>query len=422
MPECRKPFPLSKSSWPNSVAPDFDIVIVGGGLSGGSLALALQHSAYRIALVEAQTDPERRASPAGNRALALSYGTVCHLRALELWQGLETQAAPITRIHVSDRGHFGATRLCAEDHGVEALGYVITARELENRIAESLESSPIERICPARLRNIRCTPESVFLTLDKNDASLDLSARLLIGADGVSSSVRSLLNIGQFIRDYGQSAIVTQVRPAVDPAGIAFERFTPSGPLAMLPVPNRSCSVVWTQKTRVAERLMELEEPEFLAQLQSTFGFRLGRLQLESRRVLFPLKLVRANSMIAQRAVLIGNTVHQLHPVAGQGFNLGMRDVALLAELLVDNLENQRDPADQALLRAYAKARTSDHRLLIHFTDGLVRVFSNDLPFSGVRGLGLLGLDRCAWAKRTLTRHAMGLGVRMPRIGKGRSG
>ena len=150
------------------MTPDFDIAIVGGGLAGGSLALALEASAYRIALVEAQMDSERRASPAGNRALALSYGTVCHLQALGLWQELQEHSAPITRIHVSDRGHFGVTRLCASDYGVEALGYVITARELENRISEALNASSIERICPARLTGLCCTPEAAALRLSKN--------------------------------------------------------------------------------------------------------------------------------------------------------------------------------------------------------------------------------------------------------------
>ncbi|MGH8557312.1 MAG: 2-octaprenyl-6-methoxyphenyl hydroxylase [Methylococcales bacterium] len=393
---------------------DYDIVVIGGGLSGGSLALALQDCGYRVAVVEAFNDEQRRASPAGDRALALSYGSVCLLKALGLWDRLEQQSAPIRDIHISDRGHFGKTRLSARSEGVDALGYVITARVLEDHIASALEVSRVERICPARLMGFKSGPDSVFLTLRTETGDITPSTRLLVGADGVDSSVRRFLNIGQETRDYQQTAIVTKVRPDIDPVGVAFERFTPTGPLAMLPTLNGCCSVVWTQTTSSAEHIMELNDEDFLARLQSAFGFRLGRMKLESKRVGFPLKLVRAKAMIGPRSVLVGNTVHQLHPVAGQGFNLGMRDVALLAEMIVDDLGKQRDPGGNVLLKAYGSARTKDHETLIRFTDGVVRIFSNDrMPIACARGLGLLGLDRCYGAKHFLTRRAMGLGGQM---------
>ncbi|MCI0666573.1 MAG: 2-octaprenyl-6-methoxyphenyl hydroxylase [Methylococcaceae bacterium] len=402
---------------------DYDIVIIGGGLSGGSLALALQGSGYRIAVVEAFSDEQRRSLPAGDRALALSCGTVCHLKSLGLWDELQQHSAAILDIHISDRGHFGKTRLSARTEGVEALGYVIAARILEDRIASALEISDIERICPARLTSFKPARDSISLTLRKETSDLTLSTRLLVGADGVNSSVRCFLNIGQETRDYHQTAIVTQVRPDIDPAGAAFERFTATGPLAMLPTLDRGCSVVWTQTSAAAEQIMALDDKDFLTRLQNTFGFRLGRLTLESKRVQFPLKLVRAKAMIGPRSVLVGNTVHQLHPVAGQGFNLGMRDVALLAERIRDDLGKDRDPGGNRLLNAYAASRTKDHETLIRFTDGLVRIFSNEwLPLIGARGLGLLGLDRCYWGKHLFTRYAMGLGGRLPRIGTGLTG
>ncbi len=399
---------------------DYDIIVIGGGLSGGSLALALQDTGYRVAVVEAFSDEQRRSSPAGDRALALSFGTVCLLKSLGLWNQLEHQSAPIWDIHISDHGHFGKTRLSARSEGVDALGYVITARVLEDSIAAAIEVSKVERICPARLMGFKSGPDAVFLTLRKTTSDLTPSARLLVGADGVDSSVRRFLNIGQETRDYRQTAIVTQVKPDIEPAGVAFERFTTTGPLAMLPALDGCCSVVWTQTTSSAQHIMALDDEDFLTRLQSAFGFRLGRLRLESKPVQFPLKLVRAKKMTGPRSVLVGNTVHQLHPVAGQGFNLGMRDVALLAEIIVNDLGMQRDPGGNALLKAYAAARTKDHDTLIRFTDGVVRIFSNDwLPLACARGLGLLGLDRCYPAKHFLTRHAMGLGGRMPRIGAG---
>jgi 2-octaprenyl-6-methoxyphenol hydroxylase len=372
--------------------------------------------------VEAFGDEQRRASPTGDRALALSYGTVCHLKSLGLWDELEPQSAPILNIHISDQGHFGKTRLSARNEGVDALGYVITARVLEDKIASALELSDIERICPARLTGFQSAADSVFLTLGNVTSEWTASTRLLIGADGVNSSVRRFLNFGQEIRDYHQTAIVTQVRPDLDPAGVAFERFTATGPLAMLPTLDGCCSVVWTQTSAAAEQIMALDDRDFLMRLQTAFGFRLGRLTLESKRVQFPLQLVRAKQMIGPRSVLVGNTVHQLHPVAGQGFNLGMRDVALLAEMIRVDVGKLRDPGGNALLKAYAEARFKDHETLIRFTDGVVRIFSNDWsPLAGARGLALLGLDRCNSAKHLLTRYAMGLGGRLPRIGTGLS-
>ncbi|MGR9107322.1 MAG: 2-octaprenyl-6-methoxyphenyl hydroxylase [Gammaproteobacteria bacterium] len=396
----------------------YDIVIIGGGLSGGSLALALTGRGARIAVVEACSDEQRRASPAGDRALALSYGTVCLLKSLGLWHELEAYSAPITDIHISDRGHFGKARLSASDEGIAALGYVITARILEDRIASALEDADVERICPASLSGFTIEPDRVFFSLEKGVDGVQGSTRLLVGADGVNSSVRRLLNIGQETRDYQQTAIVTTIRPDINPAGLAFERFTADGPLAVLPMVEGRCSVVWTQSTETAKELMALDDEAFRERLQNAFGYRLGRMHLEAKRVQFPLTLVRAKRMIGPRSVLVGNTVHQLHPVAGQGFNLGMRDVALLGEMLGDHLDQRRDPGSESLLKAYAAARSRDHEILIRFTDSIVRVFSNAWsPLVGARGLALLGLDRWDFGKHLLTRHAMGLGGRLPRIG-----
>ncbi len=397
---------------------DYDIVIIGGGLSGGSLALALQDTGYSVAVVEAVTDEQRHSSPAARRALALSYGTVNLLRSLGIWEGVAEKSSAIRDIHVSDRGHFAKARLSAEKEGVDALGYVITAGGLEDHISDILESSPIERICPARLMGFSAGPESVCLTLRRGEEDLTPVTRLLVGADGVQSSVRRFLNIGLETRDYRQTAIVTVIRPEVDPLGMAFERFTSTGPLAVLPMVDGCCSVVWTQAAEEAERIMALDDQKFRTRLQDAFGFRLGKLELESVRVQFPLELVRAETMIGPRSVLVGNAAHQLHPVAGQGFNLGIRDIALLAEMIIDDAGQCRDPGAPRLIEAYAEARRTDHEAVIRFTDGVVRVFSNDwLPAVGARGLGLLFLDHCSMAKHWLTRHAMGLGGRVPRIG-----
>lgn len=396
---------------------NYDLIIAGGGLAGGCLALALQPSRFRIGLVEAIGEEMRRASPAGDRALALANGTVRTLDDLGVWHRVAHEATPIRHIHVSDRGHFGKVRLCAEKEGVEALGYVITARILEQAVDAGVREAAVDRICPARVTGLKAGASDITVRIEQGGESADVSARLLVGADGSDSSIRRLLEIGQKSRDYGQTAVVTLVQTGKEPQGTAYERFTPAGPLAFLPAGGSRCSVVWTLTREDAEIAMTQPEPRFLERLQACFGYRLGRLELLAPRRAFPLKLIQAQKMVSSRAVLLGNAMHQLHPVAGQGFNLGLRDVVELAEMLVDHGRGGGDPGDKGLLAEYAKRRAVDHRRVIGFTDTVVRLFSNQWPaLTAARNAGLLALDHTGAAKRILARYAMGLGGRLPRL------
>lgn len=392
-------------------------MIIGGGLTGGCLAFALQSSGLKIAVVEAFTDEQRRASPAGNRALALANGSQRFLHQLGVWSGAKERAVPIKNIHISDRGHFGKTRLVAEEEGVDALGYVVTARILEDSISLILDSAGVERICPARLIGLQSGTDSVCVSLKQGEECLNLDVRLVVGADGGNSTVRRLVNISQQVRDYHQTAIITVVKPEIEPNFTAFERFTSSGPLALLPTENESCSVVWTQTSESAESVMALSEKAFIEKLQSAFGYWLGALKCTASRGSFPLKLVQANRIISERTVLIGNAVHQLHPIAGQGLNLGIRDVAALAEMIINQCAAGKDPGASELLQRYAKIRNRDHQRVISFTDGLISIFSNNwIPVVAARNAGLLALDCLPWAKHLMARHTMGLDGRLPRL------
>jgi len=396
---------------------EYDVLIVGGGLAGGSLALALGKTSLKVALVESVPEDIRLASSAGERALALSWGSSQILDQIGIWRGAEQKAAPIRHIHVSDRGHFGKLRMSAEREGVSALGYVATARVLEDQVASALAGSPVSVICPASVEGLESNGEVVDVRLRREEGSLNLTARLVVAADGGNSTVRKLLGIGQSQRDYGQTAIVTEVEAARSSDYTAYERFTPVGPLALLPMGKKRYSVVWTQKTDGAKHVLGLSEAEFISRLQSEFGFRLGRLTLASARQGFPLKLIRAERMTDECVVLIGNAVHQLHPVAGQGLNLGLRDVALLVEMLEARLAFGEDISERAFLEQYAQARLNDHGRVIGFTDSTVRIFSNEFaPVALARNLGLLGLDRYIPGKRLLAQYAMGLGDRIPRF------
>lgn len=400
---------------------DYDLLIVGGGLAGNCLALALKDTGLKIAIVEANTREQLHDSTAGDRALALAAGTVKMLEALGIWQGIGQAATAIKSIHISDQGHFGKVRLSAQKENVEALGYIITARDIEAHVAGLVSDAGIELLCPARLVGLMAGNNTVNVSLKRGDEPLNISAKLLVGADGGNSSVRKLLEIAQHTTEYGQTGLVTTVKSSLPHNNIAFERFTASGPLALLPVGTDHCAVVWTRSSEDADALMSGSETDFLTELQQCFGYKLGKLSLAAPRRAFPLSLIRAEKMIAARTVVIGNAVHQLHPVAGQGFNLGLRDVVQLAEMIVKQHQAGLDIGATDFLTAYAESRQKDHDRTIGFTNSVVRIFSNEwLALAAARNIGLAILDHIPSAKTLLTRHAMGLAGRLPRLGNRR--
>jgi 2-octaprenyl-6-methoxyphenol hydroxylase len=396
----------------------FDVIVVGGGLAGNCLALALNGSGLRVAIIEANTKEHMLNSAMGDRALALAAGTIATLEGLGIWQDIHQKATAITDIHVSDRGHFGKVRLSARKQNVDALGYVITARDIESHVAELVDKAEITQFCPARLVGLMSDETEVNASIKFKDDSLCLTAKLLVGADGGNSSVRRLLDITQQVTEYGQTALVTTVKTSLPHRNTAYERFTESGPLALLPVGKNRCSVVWTRSTEDADSLMSGSEGDFLEALQHCFGYRLGQLTLAEPRRAFPVSLIRADRMHSGRAVIIGNAVHQLHPVAGQGFNLGLRDVVQLADMLLKQHEQGEDIGSATFLNEYVSAREQDHRNTIFFTDTLVKLFSNDwLAVAAARNIGLAALDHLPAAKALLSKHAMGLAQRLPGLG-----
>ncbi|MDD4916095.1 MAG: 2-octaprenyl-6-methoxyphenyl hydroxylase [Methylococcales bacterium] len=394
---------------------DFDLIIVGAGLAGNCLALALKDSGLKIAIIEAASRQQLKDSPLGDRALALAAGTVQLLQMLGAWPGMADKATAIKQIHISDRGHFGKTRLSAAEQNVDALGYVILAREIEEHLADLIAQTPIRCFYETRVAGLMSGNTAVNLSLKQGGVSLNLSAQLLVGADGGQSTVRRLLEISQQVSEYGQTALVTTVQSALPHHNTAYERFTASGPLALLPADGRHLSVVWTRSHDQAQDLMNGGDAELLDQLQACFGYRLGALSLKAPIRAFPLSLIRANDMVSGRAVIIGNAVHQLHPVAGQGFNLGIRDVAKLAEMLLEQAGLSGDIGSAALLKKYAMQRQRDHDKTIGFTNNIVRIFSSDnFPLSVLRNAGLTLLDHLPPAKQLLAQHAMGLAEQLP--------
>jgi 2-octaprenyl-6-methoxyphenol hydroxylase len=403
------------------MTPDYDVLIVGGGLVGASLACALGGRGLRVAVVEAVPFRSEQQPSYDDRTLALAQGTSRIFAAMGLWEELRGGVTPIHVIHSSDRGRFGFTRLRREEEGVEALGYVAPARLLGAVLGPRLESLPgVELICPARLRHFQVDGQGVEVSLDLDGETRVLRGRLLVAADGSQSRVRESLDIATTQWTYGQTALIANISPQLPHKHVAYERFTDSGPLALLPMSEGRCSLVWTLRDEQVDEVLQLPDARFLARLQERFGHRLGRFERVGTRHAYPLSLVRARESVRPRVALIGNALHTLHPIAGQGFNLGLRDVAVLAELLVDAHAAGQDPGDLALLQRYADWRGTDHQRVIAFTDGLVRLFSSPLASVGcLRDAGMVALDLLPPAKRLFGRLTMGRSGRLPRLARG---
>ncbi|MBU0499759.1 MAG: 2-octaprenyl-6-methoxyphenyl hydroxylase [Gammaproteobacteria bacterium] len=399
---------------------EFDIAIVGGGMNGAALALALSGSGLSVAMIETLALDAGYRPSYDDRGIALAHGTARILKNIGVWDHLRPNAEPIRRIHVSDRGHFGFTHLDAAEEGVAALGYVATAHAIGAALATGLKSTEGLRLfCPATLERFTIGADRVELSLRQQGQSLPMGARLLVAADGAESPIRSQLAIPVREWNYGHHALIANLTPALPHRGVAYERFTDSGPLAALPLPGNRCAIVWTALDQQVDEIMGLDDEAFLARLEQRFGQRLGRFGKLGARAAYPLKMRQVREHYRPRALIIGNAAHTVHPIAGQGFNLGIRDVALLAELLIDAARAGSDPGAEALLQAYAAGRDRDQQAVTLATDLLARLFSNPLPPLRIaRDLGMLAIDLLPGATHLLARRAMGLGGRLPRLAR----
>jgi 2-octaprenyl-6-methoxyphenol hydroxylase len=278
-------------------------------------------------------------------------------------------------------------------------------------------------VTPASVSAVAVEERQVRLEIAAGAEPRSLAARLVVAADGAESLVRRASGVAAVRWDYGQTAVISGVAPQRFHAHVAYERFTPSGPLAVLPAADARCVVIWTLAPPAASRVLELDDASFLAELQQHFGWRLGRLTAPGKRFAYPLALTRAEAPSAPRLAIIGNAAQGLHPVSGQGFNLGLRDAAVLAEVIAEALAaagGRADPGSAALLERYAAWRATDRRAVIAFTDGLVRLFGSPFaPLCAARGLGLMLFDLSPTAKSALSRLSLGFSGRLPRLARG---
>lgn len=361
--------------------PDYDVLIVGGGPVGAATALALRSAGLALGLVEARTAQAVREDP---RPIALSHGSRLILERLGVWERL-APATPIERIHISQRGGFGRVELDANEAGLPALGYVVDYGRLATTLVRALEAQGGCHLVQAAVSTLESGPDAAIARFDADTGPGQATARLLAVADG-----GALAAAGARTRDYGQSVVTTRVACGIPHRNVAYERFTTDGPLALLPTGDQ-LALVWTTTPQQAQLLCELSEAEFLGRLQSAFGNRLGAFSRPGARARYPLALKVTERVAGPRIVALGNAAQTLHPVAGQGLNLGLRDAWELATTVRSCDRGEIGAA--AHLGAYQARRRFDRRGAIGFTDGLVRLFSNDFaPLRLVRGLGLAAL------------------------------
>lgn len=408
-----------------------DIAIVGGGMVGASLALLLAQAlpSSRISLIERQSvepvSTEALSKPYhpsfDARSTALSESSVDIYRRAGVWSSLSAFTTAIETVHVSDRGHLMGDRLSAADYGVEAVGYVVDNSGLGQILSQQLHNcKTIDVIAPADVTAIAPLRQGHRLTLQSSvpDVAHTLTASLVIVADGADSALRRQLGIGIQEQQYGQSALIANVAFSQPHNGVAYERFTDTGPLALLPrglsrTANTS-ALVWTLPSDQVEAITALSDAEFLQCLQDRFGYRVGEFTRVGTRYSYPLRLLLAEEQVRRGLVVMGNAAHFLHPVAGQGFNLALRDCAMLAQCL--GRAGQSALGELSALQEYERQQACDQQLTVAFSDGLTRLFSSTaLPAIGVRHSGLLGLEFIPLAKQWLAQQAMGTGFKQAR-------
>jgi len=393
----------------------YDVIIVGGGMVGASLVAALKkHQDKKIAVIEAYPFQSDLQPSFDDRSIALSYGSRRIFESIGLWEILEPEIEAIKSIHISDKGHLGTTRLHHTEENVEALGYVAESKVIGRVLMSEVQNlNHVDWYCPATIEGFQSIENAALIEIKIDEKLIALQGKLLVAADGVQSATRKLADIATKEDDYQQSAVITNVQTDQLHQGIAFERFTDTGPIAFLPMTKKRYSVVWTCQREDVQRILNLTDTAFINELQQRFGFRAGNIQKAGARVSYPLIYTEAEQLTKDRVVVIGNAAHALHPVAGQGYNLALRDVAELAELIVST----DDPGNELLLAEYHASRFKDMQRVHTITDTLVKLFSNNIsPLGHARAMGLICVNLIAPIRTLMARQSMGLLGRMSKL------
>jgi 2-octaprenyl-6-methoxyphenol hydroxylase len=398
---------------------DYDLAIVGGGIIGNTLAVALQDSGLRVVSIESEA---QSIAIAKSRAYVLSMLSGQIFEGLGVWKEVLPQITQFSQIQISDADYPGVVKMYPQDLGRSTLGYAASHEVLLTALQTKLRSAPnVTLMCPARVMGVEYTATGAEIAIQtpETETPTTIRTRLVIAADGAKSSLRERAGIATSGWNYWQSCITATIKTEKSHQNVAYERFWYAGPIGVLPLADGRCQVVWTVPHQQAEELRDLPASEFLQQLEDCTGGLLGKLELDSQRWLFPVKLMQSQDYIADRLALIGDAAHCCHPVAGQGMNLGIRDAAALAEILVAAHHVGEDIGSKAVLQRYANWRKPENWVILAFTDFLDRMFSTRiLPIVIIRRFGLLLLDRIPVFKYLALRLMTGLAGKIPQVAK----
>ena len=398
---------------------DYDIAIVGGGIIGNTLAVALQNSGARVVSIESQA---ASISVAKNRAYVMSMLSGQIFQGLGIWEQILPQVTQFSQIQISDADYSGVVKLYPQDLGTDTLGYAASHEVLLTALQEKLRSADnITVMCPARVIGVEYTPTGaeIAIATPNSDTPQTLRTKLVIAADGANSSLRTDAGIQTAGWNYWQSCVTATIVPEKPHQSVAYERFWYAGPIGVLPLADGRCQVVWTAPHQQAEELRDLPVAEFLQELERCTGGLLGKLELDGQRWLFPVKLMQSQQYTAPRLALVGDAAHCCHPVAGQGMNLGIRDAAALAEILIAAHAAGEDIGSDRVLQRYTRWRKPENWAILAFTDCLDRMFSTRLfPIVIIRRLGLFLLDRVPGCKYLALRLMTGLAGKIPQVAR----
>jgi 2-octaprenyl-6-methoxyphenol hydroxylase len=413
------PEPMMSNIATESPQLDYDLAIVGGGIIGNTLAVALQNSGLRVVSIESET---QSVAIAKSRAYVIAILSGRIFEGLGIWKQVLPQITQFSQIQISDADYAGVVKMYPQDLGTETLGYAASHEVLLTALQAKLQTaSNVTVMCPAQVVAVEYTATGAEISIQtpETDIPTQIRARLVIAADGAKSSLREGAGIETTGWNYWQSCITATIEPERSHQNVAYERFWYAGPIGVLPLADGRCQVVWTVPHQQAEELRDLPEQEFLEQLEHCTGGLLGKLKLDSQRWLFPVKLMQSKQYTAPRLALIGDAAHCCHPVAGQGMNLGIRDAAALAEILVAAHQAGEDIGSDAVLERYAKWRKPENWVILAFTDLLDRIFSTRLfPIVTIRRFGLFLLDRIPVFKYLALRLMTGLAGKIPQVAK----
>jgi len=389
---------------------NFNIVIVGAGLVGTSVIVGLQQAGFRIAILEHHLPEVMTSKAEDTRPISLAYGSKVVLDRWGVWPALAEVACPIETVHVSEQKRFGRVKFSAKDYAVPALGYVVPFSRLQKQLYQKAAAQKDVHFIPIqKINTIECDETGAKIRYQTMAGAQTLKATLLIAADGTGSTCRKLLNIQSASEDLGEVALIATMDLSAEHHGIAYERFTKKGTMAILPLFNRKqCRLVWTMEKALSEQVATWNDAKLLSEIGDCFGERLGGLKAVKREAVFPLKTVLAEEVVRPSMVLLGNAAHTIYPLAAQGFNLGLQDTAVLTRVLMQAKQDNHSVGAWSVLQRYSKIREQHQKRIIRFTNGISKVFRWQWPMlSCCRAMGLLGVDLIPFLKEDFARTLM---------------